>query len=149
MRILLTVGAFAGLMLAAALSDGTVRTAAPPPRSVETDRPLVAPLAPPLASPLVVQAIVAPLARPAPPTLHETEARVRALRARGAGEDEVYRVRAQALPARTVAELMEREQAERAWEERLTAYRAGRAQQLNEAEREQLRAYEKPVPRLQ
>ncbi len=110
---------------------------------------------------------MAPVTQSSPPalSLYEVEKQVHALRARGASDNEIYRVRAQALTARTVAELEEREQAEAAWLRRMDAFRAERerlglvddaslaslrARHFNQVEQARLAAYEKPaVPTLQ
>ncbi|MES2128914.1 MAG: lipase secretion chaperone [Pseudomonadota bacterium] len=68
--------------------------------------------------------VPAPQAVAAPPALLEVEAKVGKLRAGGGNADEVYRVRAQALPAATVARLVEMEEAEVAWRRRVDAYHA-------------------------
>lgn len=68
-----------------------------------------------------------PTGAAAQPSLHAVELAVQRLRAAGAGEDEVYRLRAGALPARTIAILTEREQAEQQWMRRIAAWRAERA----------------------
>ncbi len=114
------------------------------------------------APPALVVRAPAPGAKAAP-TLHEVEARVAALRAGGAGPDDIYRVRALALPARTVAQLEEREQAEQAWSRRLTAYRdardslgapdeaqldALRQRHFSDAEQRTLAIYESAGPQL-
>jgi hypothetical protein len=59
--------------------------------------------------------------------LHAVELAVQRARAAGAGEDEVYRLRAEALPAQTIAMLTEREQAEQQWMRRIAAWHAERA----------------------
>ncbi len=56
--------------------------------------------------------------------LYETEQAVAAARARGADENEVYRLRAASLSAQTIAMLNEREQAERDWHRRIAIWRA-------------------------
>lgn len=71
-------------------------------------------------------------ARPAAPAshrqpLHAVESAVRLARDAGAGEDEVYRLRAGALPAQTIAMLTEREQAEQLWMRRIATWHAQRA----------------------
>ncbi len=55
-------------------------------------------------------------------TVTEAMEAVAAARARGAGEDEVYRIRAASLPARTIAMLDEREQAEKIWKRRVQVW---------------------------
>lgn len=91
-----------------------------------------APLAPP--APAAVAGArrdaVVPAAADAPasPTaLAQMEAEVRTLRRQGADEQAVYRLRAQRANARVAAQLAEREQAEKAWQQRVQAYRAERA----------------------
>ena len=69
---------------------------------------------------------------------YAVELAVHKARADGAGEDEAYRLRAAALPARTIAELTEREQAERQWLQRMQAWRAERAL-LNPGDQQALR----------
>lgn len=59
--------------------------------------------------------------------LYAVETKVRGARAGGAGEDEVYRLRAAALPAQTIAQITERELAEQQWLRRVDAWRAERA----------------------
>ena len=70
------------------------------------------------------EAAPAPQVKALPPALLEVEAKVGKLRAGGASADDVYRVRAQALPAATVAQLTEMEQAEAAWRQRAAAAHA-------------------------
>lgn len=93
----------------------TARTAAPAPNA-----------APP-------QVDVAPARLPAAPrqhagaNLYTVELAVQQARARGAGENEAYRLRAAVLSAQTIALLTEREQAEMAWNQRVEAWHAERA----------------------
>lgn len=65
--------------------------------------------------------------QPAVASLYSVEYAVQQARAGGAGEDEVYRIRAGALSARTIGLLTEREQAEQLWKQRLQAWRAAQA----------------------
>lgn len=156
-----------GVSLALALSDSAGKHAAPLPPVVVTPAPRL--LAHELdtevnnmAADAALNAVSsAPAA--APRQLHEVEAQVRALRDNGASADEVYRVRALALPARTVAELDERERAEQAWMRRVAIYQGERdrlgqldearlatlrAKHFSDTERQQLAAYEATGPRL-
>jgi hypothetical protein len=65
---------------------------------------------------------------PAPENaLYTVETKVRNARAAGAGDDEVYRLRAGALSAQTIAQITERELAEQQWLHRVDAWRAERA----------------------
>jgi hypothetical protein len=71
--------------------------------------------------------------QPETASLYSVEYAVQQARAGGAGEDEVYRIRAGALSAQTIGSLTEREQAEQLWKQRLQAWRAARAM-LNPAD---------------
>jgi hypothetical protein len=113
------MGAVMAALLAAAAACSTPGPAPAEAPVPGAPRPVAAPLA--LATP-AARAGTVPAA--AAPTLFEVETEVAALRARGAGEEAVYRLRALSLPARSVAMLMEREQAEKGWAQRLEAYRA-------------------------
>lgn len=81
------------------------------------------------AGPLAQRPLAQQAAAPANPAsaLYNTEKAVAEARARGAGEDEVYRIRTQGLPAQTIAMLAEREQAEKDWARRLQAWRQAAA----------------------
>jgi len=114
-----TAGGVLVLYLATAADPGATphAPAAPPEARVASPPPEMVP--PRAASPS------APAANEQP--LHAVESAVRRVRAGGGGEDEVYRLRAEALPARTIAMLTEREQAEQRWMGRIEAWRAERA----------------------
>ncbi|MES2317094.1 MAG: lipase secretion chaperone [Pseudomonadota bacterium] len=71
--------------------------------------------------------------------LPAVETAVGKARAGGAGEDEVYRLRAAALSTQTIARLTEREEAEKHWLLRLAAWRAERAL-INQADPAALQA---------
>ncbi|MES2325441.1 MAG: hypothetical protein V4633_24590 [Pseudomonadota bacterium] len=79
-----------------------------------------------------------PEKRAAAVSINKVEAAVRDARARGADEGEVYRLRASSLTAQDIAMLGEREQAEKAWLERVDAWRKASAD-LDEAGRKRLR----------
>lgn len=70
---------------------------------------------------------------------HAVESAVQKARMAGAGENEVYRLRAAALSTQAIAEITEREDAEQRWQLRLAAWRAERAQ-LNQADAAALQA---------
>lgn len=59
---------------------------------------------------------------------YAVESAVQKARAEGAGENEVYRLRAAALSTQAIADITEREEAEKRWQLRLAAWRAERAQ---------------------
>lgn len=65
-----------------------------------------------------------PATSPLPTALAEMERKVNALRRQGADEQEVYRLRVASVSADVAARLLEREQAEAAWQRRVQAYRA-------------------------
>ncbi|PWF48772.1 lipase secretion chaperone [Massilia glaciei] len=123
------------LLVAAALTalgGGADPAGASPPRA-QAEPPAAGARAAGAATTTTTTAAAAAAAAPLAPkpaaaaSLFSVESGVGALRAGGAGEDAVYRLRAAALPARTIAMLTEREQAESAWAQRLLAYRAARA----------------------
>jgi len=95
-----------------------------------------------LAQPAAVALPIAPVHVPgkkaAAVSINKVEAAVRDARARGADEGEVYRLRASSLTAQDIAMLGEREQAEKAWLERVDAWRKASAD-LDEAGRKRLR----------
>ncbi len=102
------------------------------PQAPVTSQPLAAAVqgSAPMLAPVVAAAGNAPEATPAPapaPTLYSVEQAVAQARARGASDDEVYRIRSKGLPAQTIAQLAEREQAEKVWAQRLQAWREARA----------------------
>jgi hypothetical protein len=70
---------------------------------------------------------------------YAVESAVQKARAEGAGENEVYRLRAAALSTQAIADMTEREEAEKRWQLRLAAWRAERAQ-LDPADGAALRA---------
>ena len=70
---------------------------------------------------------------------YEVEQAVQKARARGAGENEVYRLRAAALSTQVIAALTERERAEKLWQQRVDAWHAERVA-LNQADAAALRA---------
>jgi hypothetical protein len=87
-------------------------------------------LAPTTAAPAAVNQ---PLAETAPAprrtdTVYAVESAVQKARREGAGENEVYRLRAVALSTQAIAVITEREEAEKRWQLRLAAWRAERAQ---------------------
>lgn len=103
------------------------------------------------------EASIAPALRETEPDalrLAKAQQAVDALRRRGAGEDQVQRLRALALPAADAARLAAMEQDERAWNGRVAAYLAAPSQQAPEAgftagEQARLHAYTHPAtPRL-
>jgi hypothetical protein len=61
-------------------------------------------------------------------SLYAVESAVQKARMEGAGENEVYRLRAVALSTQVIALITEREDAEKRWQLRLAAWRAERAQ---------------------
>jgi hypothetical protein len=74
-----------------------------------------------------------PLAETAPAprradSVYAVESAVQKARMEGAGENEVYRLRAAALSTQAIAVITEREEAEKRWQLRLAAWRAERAQ---------------------
>jgi hypothetical protein len=75
---------------------------------------------------------------PASNPVHAAEAAVQKAREQGAGENEVYRLRAAAMSAQQIALITEREEAEKKWQLRLAAWRAERAR-LSPAEAAALR----------
>jgi lipase chaperone LimK len=65
--------------------------------------------------------------REAPRAILQLEDRAQALRAQGGSEDDIYRLRAQALDASAAARLAEVDREERVWKERIAHYVAERA----------------------
>lgn len=63
---------------------------------------------------------------PVPANIFATEQSVHAMRARGAGDDEVYRARAGAMSADAAAQLAQMEREESVWQARINAYVAER-----------------------
>jgi len=89
-----------------------------------------------------VESRVAPPLPATPPTdLYTVERAVQKAHASGQGENEAYRLRAAALPTRTIAMLTERELAEKAWMQRIGAWRvqSSRMDQGNTASLQALR----------
>ena len=94
-------------------------------------------------SPQDKQARLAALDKQLPPSLREDreapraviklEAQVAALRAAGAGEDEVYRARAKAFDSAAAGRFAELDQEERAWQQRIASYLAERSRLLQGA----------------
>lgn len=68
-------------------------------------------------------------ARDAPLQVVQLDASVKALRARGGGENEVYRLRASTLTPEAAARLAELDREESQWQQRIIAYQAQKAQQ--------------------
>jgi hypothetical protein len=64
--------------------------------------------------------------KPTPTQIAATEQSVQEMRARGASDDEVYRLRASALSPDAAAQLARRESEESAWQARVNAYIAER-----------------------
>lgn len=86
-----------------------------PARPMATGQGIAMPAA---ALPGATPALAPPVPVPSPrQSLYQVESAVRKARLAGANENEVYRIRALALPAQTIALLSEREQAESQWKE--------------------------------
>lgn len=116
-------GAAAALLMLPGQAPAPVE-AGPPARAAQEGRPLFAPVAG-NAAPARARAHAA--AQASPVSIYSVEKAVAEARARGATEAEVYRIRTRGLPAQTIAMLAEREQAEKAWAQRLQAWREARA----------------------
>lgn len=127
MKMAMIAAACCGVVLVLAFSQEQPVPAGLPAASLAKPAASAVPLAP-----VHVPAQVAAV------SINTVESAVRDARARGADEGEVYRLRAAALTARTIAMLGEREQAEQAWLKRVVAWRSASAN-LDEAGRKRLR----------
>lgn len=112
---LLGVSALATFHLAKDGPEGSKAMAQVPAHPVATGHRTAMPAAAPSNG---TPAQAPPSAVPTPQqSLYQAESAVRKARLAGASENEVYRIRAAALPAQTIALLSEREQAESQWKE--------------------------------
>mgnify|MGYP000744729102 FL=1 len=68
--------------------------------------------------------------REAPRAVIRLEAQIAALRAQGAGDDEVFRARAKTLDSAAAGRLAELDQEERQWRQRIDSYLSDRARAL-------------------
>ena len=75
--------------------------------------------------------------REAPRRILSLETQVQAARAQGAGDDEVYRLRAAAFDPQAAARLAELDREQASWQNRISAYQAARARQGGGAAAEQ------------
>lgn len=120
---------------------GCIALASVGPRSEQAR--IAAPSEPSAPAAAVSGPVAATLAAPVPPAptadLQAVELAVQQARASGQGEGEAYRLRAAALSTQTIAMLTERELAEKAWLQRVDAWRAESAR-LDQGDAAGLRA---------
>lgn len=148
MRLVLAIAALAALVVAL-LGSGQAPEPAAASGAASTAQRTPAPV-----PPAPVSEAGSAARPPAPPPLYAVETAVRAARLRGAGENEIHRLRASALPAAQVASLVAMEAAEASWLDRVAQLRrqcasgAGcGAERFTPEERARLRSYGAPALR--